>query len=328
MANGVVTEESKENGRTDEYLNDCVGDISCTYNNNLGDVFCVYEISCMSGGGSDGPTGEDYDNWDGGDFDGGNEGDPMNDGNGGLSGGGSGSTGGNPSSSTENSNYIAVKKISLEDAISKFADLWERQNVTLSDAFKSNPCLKNVWENLQDSHALYSMLSVFINNSFDLNINLNFDIAYRACNNVTYNACTDPGSSSEISIILKQSYVDRASPESIARTILHEAIHAHLIYYLRIIENVESVDWGDFPGLWYYMEKNNYYLGRASHEQMAAYYLEVIQFGLQEFDRSRGISPRSTFYRAMSWAGLHGQPGYNSDYDSIIEEEENKGGCN
>jgi len=48
--------------------------------------------------------------WSGGDFDGGNKGDPMNDGNGGLSGGGSGSTGGNPSSSTENSNYIAVKK--------------------------------------------------------------------------------------------------------------------------------------------------------------------------------------------------------------------------
>ncbi|WP_421893705.1 hypothetical protein [Marinoscillum sp.] len=140
---------SPSSGRIGEYPPDCFEQITCYPSNTTGGEYCYSEIVCLSGGqtGSSGNSVTDFDFWTGSDEDDiGNENDPIigdgssSGGGGSLSGGGStGTNSGNSGESTSGENdYIGVKP-SLEDAISKFADLWEQQNITLNQSFKDDP---------------------------------------------------------------------------------------------------------------------------------------------------------------------------------------------
>ena len=345
MTNGTVNKEHQENGRTDEYLKDCDGDIWCDYNNNLGETFCVYEIICMSGGESDeptndGPTGEDYDNWDGGDFDGGTEGDPMNDGNGGLSGGGSGSTSGNPATSSGNSNYTAVKNLSLEDAISKLADLWEQQNITLNQSFKDDPCLMEIWTAAMESNAAFQMLAGFLEEFPIAELEL-------AVPNQTefFNLGGLPNSDwaitknwvQEIAIYLNANKLQQSSLMFTSAIIAHELIHAEMWRKLGSLPtnngyiNLEAYQ-HNFPGLYDYMAESDV----GQHNAMASHYRPQIISFLRNLDiHINGTDENKNLYEPLSWIGLEGTNAWTQltqNVKTVILNEQNnentKGKCN
>ena len=82
----------------------------------------------------------------------------------------------------------------------------------------------------------------------------------------------------------------------LARTILHEGIHARLWEFA--YRNEGKVDKNDFPGIYEYMR---IYGKNWDHEQMAQFYRQTIAKGLKQFDNAQ--NPDS-FYDALAWEGL------------------------
>lgn len=98
----------------------------------------------------------------------------------------------------------------------------------------------------------------------------------------------------------------------IARTILHEGIHARLWEFA--YRNGKTVDPNDFPGVYEYMrthEKN------WDHQQMADYYRNTIAQGLKQFDNSQHSD---SYYDALAWEGLAEIKDANNDYELIYTE--------
>jgi hypothetical protein len=80
----------------------------------------------------------------------------------------------------------------------------------------------------------------------------------------------------------------------VARTILHEGIHARLKEFM--YRNGNSTI--SFPGIYdfYRFEKN------WSHQQMASYYRSTIAEGLKQFDNGQHLD---SYYNALAWVGLN-----------------------
>ncbi|MFD0834674.1 hypothetical protein ACFQ0I_02775 [Mariniflexile aquimaris] len=83
---------------------------------------------------------------------------------------------------------------------------------------------------------------------------------------------------------------------TVARTIIHEGIHARLWEFA--YRNGGTVSQSDFPGVYEFMRT---YGKNWDHEQMAAYYRETIAAGLKQFDNGQHTDE---YYNALAWEGL------------------------
>lgn len=103
---------------------------------------------------------------------------------------------------------------------------------------------------------------------------------------------------------------------TIARTIIHEGIHARLweFYY----RNGTGVTPNDFPGVYEHMRV---YSKNWDHEQMAAYYRETIAQGLKQFDNAQHSD---AFYNALAWEGLSEIKDANNNHEMIYTQAWNK----
>ena len=221
------------------------------------------------------------------------------------------------------------------------AEAWEANNITTTRAFKNNPCASGVWDDLENSNALHSMLKQFINNTFDMNIKLTLDVADYNCasNKLCRGKVTPDGGN--FKLILHQDYLSNASPIAVAKTIMHEAIHAHLYYYHLVVLNKDNnITLEDFPGLMNYYLTNKDTEGKiqlkpAHHNHMADWYRDVIIGGMKDYDTQNNTSHTDTFYEAMSWGGLKNTDAWRNDvsqsnktsYSNTLTQEDNKGGC-
>jgi len=212
------------------------------------------------------------------------------------------------------------------------ADSWELNNITKTSAFKNNQCANNAWNDLANSNALYTMIKQFVNNSFDLNLKLELHLENYSCSAGTICRGKTSPTSDGFRITLNASYVQNASSIAVAKTILHEAIHAHLGYYVKVIKGNNGIDIADFPGILDYFRR--YGNSDWQHEQMAQHYRDVIINGMKDFDAINNTSHTSTFYNAMSWAGLKGTQAWNNlssseqtNIKNTYLPEDTKGGC-
>ncbi|MGS2738896.1 hypothetical protein [Sinomicrobium sp. M5D2P17] len=83
---------------------------------------------------------------------------------------------------------------------------------------------------------------------------------------------------------------------TIARTILHESIHARLWEFA--YRNGKTISPEDFPGVYEYMRTYN---KNWDHQQMADHYRATITKGLKQYDNAQHSD---AFYNALAWEGL------------------------
>ncbi|MNS93926.1 hypothetical protein D3C72_1281270 [compost metagenome] len=107
---------------------------------------------------------------------------------------------------------------------------------------------------------------------------------------------------------------------NIARTFIHEMIHAEIYRQLLSVAGKPEIPWSvdfinsvknDFPVLADYYTRYVYKVPKgqqptsAQHELMADHYKEVIIQGLKEFDPNQ----TAEIYNSLSWIGLMGSGG-------------------
>ncbi|NDK56047.1 hypothetical protein [Pontibacter fetidus] len=132
-----------------------------------------------------------------------------------------------------------------------------------------------------------------------------------------------------IVITIDENYINSARTIQVARTFLHESVHAKIFSYLRQIEGYENLDKDNFPVMYeaYVNAKKSgtsmdAVANRVHHEEMAKHYVELIAKGLQEFDAMNHNNPEVTIdhYRALAWDGLEQSTAWNNLQQTVRDK--------
>lgn len=183
-------------------------------------------------------------------------------------------------------------------------EAWE-ENVCQTDAFKANNCVSSVWNKMKSTNAVIDILDKFENSSW-------VDLCIDASLSTSANAQTAVDGSN-VNINFNTSKLGR-SQLSIARTFLHELVHAELFRKVKSVGG--NVSQNDFPGIFDYYRR---YVENWQHQQMAAHYINTIANGLSLFD---GGSNQLSYYKNIAWVGLWKVPDYTTDDpDDFIETQ-------
>ncbi len=188
--------------------------------------------------------------------------------------------------------------------------------IILDPSFKNNPCLKGVYDTMiQNSPTANNYL-----NNFDSSMSV-ANLIFASSNTLspTSNAVTNPPQNYLISITFNSNNLNR--PElSIARTFIHELIHAEIFRKLLSISNHPSINLTlselyqnkeNFPGLYDYYSRytlNTTQLSDPQHQMMAQHYRDIISDAIKEFDNNQHTQD---IYDALAWVGLMGEGSIN-----------------
>ena len=128
--------------------------------------------------------------------------------------------------------------------------------------------------------------------------------------NVTRNGRTKPNSATgTLEISINKSYAEIHSPLEVARTILHEYIHADI--FRKLSEDTDA----DFISV-YRNFQDKKFRATAQHETMAKLYINSMRNALKDFHKNVltksyneltehfSAEPTDEFYEALSWIGL------------------------
>jgi hypothetical protein len=87
---------------------------------------------------------------------------------------------------------------------------------------------------------------------------------------------------------------------SVARTILHESIHAYLVAYFRLDPLSASQTFAQLLQDYFQLQDVN----AAHHNEMTRNFVNEIAIALQEYGINKGYNLDFEFYQDMAWAGL------------------------
>jgi hypothetical protein len=112
-------------------------------------------------------------------------------------------------------------------------------------------------------------------------------------------------------ITLNTSYVSNATDLALARTIIHESLHAYIsfIYHTRVFSNLrQSLD--------YLLSQNGDNQNVAEHILMTQNFVNGIANSIESWDASSLTD--SNYYSYISWSGgMFGTPAFNDLTDSV-----------
>ncbi|WP_128760072.1 hypothetical protein [Leeuwenhoekiella aestuarii] len=263
----------------------------CTY-------YFVKQRNCSSGGPS-GPgtgTGGDGGFGDGGNPGGGGPGGPSGPGEPGDGNGGSGGFGGDPIID-ENGDLIEEEIVyKIDNQLTGKADCVYQKMVD------NNNNINWILENFKDGDQP---------SQFDLVFKMSTTLGNET--NASTATPLQSGISNTFVISINQNRAEnRNTTLTIARTIIHESIHARLWEF--VYRNGGNVSQSDFPGLYEYMRIHG---KNWDHEQMAAYYRETIATGLKHFDNGQHSDD---YYDALAWEGLSEIKDANNNHELIYTQ--------
>ncbi|WP_157812155.1 hypothetical protein [Polaribacter sp. ALD11] len=191
-------------------------------------------------------------------------------------------------------------------------------NSTIDDKIDTDnldACSKAILEAIQSGKAIEDIVNQFAGENADFNWTLE-------TTNTTDAANTDWDNQTASNYLTKlnTSYVNSATKLSIARTIIHEAIHAYILSYIDIAKNGDpELSLKTFPELWNDLVAKKYgnpntpsAWNKYQHEEMARNYITSISNALSVWDNN---SNTSLYYTDLAWGGLYGTEIYNQTSD-------------
>ncbi|MRX68637.1 hypothetical protein SAMN06265349_101343 [Flavobacterium resistens] len=186
-------------------------------------------------------------------------------------------------------------------------------NPIIQDAsFSKNPCLAGLYSKLGGSPIFQSYLKK-IDNDFSV-----ADLKLAASTSLpdAVNGKTDPPINYIITITFNENTLSNKPALEIARTFIHEMIHAEMFKKLLYLASTngaidggklaEALNQHDYPVLYGYYTK--YGIDGMQHQQMADLYRETIVSFLKGFDNTLTQAE----YEALAWQGLQGTDAWNS----------------
>lgn len=112
---------------------------------------------------------------------------------------------------------------------------------------------------------------------------------------------------------IKPNYVNQATQIAIARTILHEMLHAYLISLVDDALITGSSEVTNFPILWNALVNKTYNNNpnRLHHEEISRKFITPLQDALKEWD---GAKESNRYYEDLAWGALEGTSTFNLLY--------------
>lgn len=204
------------------------------------------------------------------------------------------------------------------DAFMNEGEVDFEEELILDSDLKDNDCLYSVYTGMGNAPTFANYLNNFDGDMSVANLKLTSNTTLP---NIT-NAETSAPQNYLITITFNENNLNRPNL-SIARTFIHEIIHAEIFRKLLSVAQHPSIQLdqnqliqlrNDYLGLYdYYMRwKWNVPQGQspssAQHEAMAQHYRDIIEQALEEFDNSQ----TSEVYEALAWTGLQNTVAWNS----------------
>ncbi len=169
---------------------------------------------------------------------------------------------------------------------------------------------KCVYEKMVDSKGNINwILKNFKDSNKPSQFNLKFEMG--SFTNPKTNASTSK-SGNTFTIKINKNTLYKRTSLGLARTIIHEGIHARLREFLHRKGGMLSKK--DFPGVYEYYRT---YGKNWDHQQMADFYRTTIANGLKQFDKG---NHSGQFYRDMAWEGLANIVDANNKPNQIYTE--------
>lgn len=202
--------------------------------------------------------------------------------------------------------------------------------VILDREFIDNNCLFNVYEDMGKAPTFNNYLKNFEGTMSVANLRFSSSTSLPS----SINATTSAPENYMITITFNENNLDRPSL-SVARTMIHEMIHAEIFRKLLSVAQHPSIQLthnqliqlrNDYPGLYdYYMRwKWNVPKGQspsnAQHQAMAQHYRDIISQAIMEYDNNQHSQD---IYDALTWVGLMNTIAWNnlslSEKNQIIQ---------
>ncbi len=183
-------------------------------------------------------------------------------------------------------------------------------------SFQTNPCLQGVYTKLGGSTTFQKYLKEFDGNFSVANLKLSAGID---SNKPQASAVTYEPINSLIEIKFNPNFLN-SPPLNIARTFIHEILHAEMYRKLLSLSSGGNITWtvnfiksikDDYPGIndYYMRYKYNIPAGQqpssAQHELMAQHFRNTIKQVLKQYDNTQ----TEEVYEALAWIGLMGSGG-------------------
>lgn len=172
----------------------------------------------------------------------------------------------------------------------------------------TNPCASTILKNILKTSKLKSSVGNLnqMNEIIELLNNANdFDFIIKNSNDgnhtsrdIVFNSATGKN---EVTIFLNNDYLESATKLSIARTILHESVHAYLLYIGCAPQDEGLIQ----SGLMNYALTVGLNLNNIHHNFMAQY-VDAIGYSLQQWNMANGGSSNipSSYFKEIAWGGL------------------------
>ena len=206
--------------------------------------------------------------------------------------------------------------------------LW-LESICETDAFKNNSCVQDVWTKMKENDVAFNSLTAFLGDKpiaelcFDIK-DLNDPTRKTQAQGKTQ--LTGTSTKALVTISINSTLLNRSKLD-IARTIIHESIHAEL--FAMIVEaggrenfnNYVTNNPGksDFVLVWDYIQGYLPPNGDWQHEYMADYYITAISNGLKELSDELLSDTFKNYYSGSTFYPSSGSDAVIWDWDNFYE---------
>jgi hypothetical protein len=176
--------------------------------------------------------------------------------------------------------------------------------IILSESFQKNQKLMCIWDKLKGIRGVQNQLKKFDSEMSVWNLNIDakgfldpsngFRPSQNAVTRDTYNI---NDRNTTIYLNTNSDKMNRPTLE-IARTLMHEIIHAEIFRKVKSVNGLKGLSEDNFPGLFDYYSR---FQTQMQHQLMAEHYISILADMLKAFDG--GFESDET-YEALAWGGL------------------------